>query len=86
MLDTFHMNIEEISFYKVIKQVNKELIHFHVADSNKCAPGMGHINFKEIIDALKEINYNNYIGVEVLPIPNADEAAKKSIEFLKKLL
>ena len=86
MLDTFHMNIEEVSFYQTIKNASKELIHFHVADSNRCAPGMGHINFKEIMDALKEINYNGFIGIEVLPKPNADEAARISIEYLKKLL
>ena len=57
-LDTFHMNIEEESIAKAIEETGPHLIHLHVADSNRAAPGRGHINFKPIVMALKKIKYD----------------------------
>jgi len=35
--------------------------------------------------ALKEINYNGYIGVEVLPLPDPYSAAKQALSYMNKL-
>ena len=48
-LDTFHMNIEEVSIEEAIKRHADRLIHIHLADSNRWAPGMGHLNFHSIL-------------------------------------
>ncbi len=67
MGDTFHMNIEEDSIADAFRQTSKYLSHVHFADSNRAAPGKGHINFKPIMKALKEIGYQGYITFELLP-------------------
>jgi sugar phosphate isomerase/epimerase len=67
MIDTFHMNVEEDSMTEPIRKASKHLAHVHIADSNRCAPGMGHINFLEIIEALKSCGYNGYLGFEISP-------------------
>ncbi len=67
MGDTFHMNIEEDSMEGSIKNAGKDLIHLHAADSNRAAPGSGHIDFKPIVKALKDIQYEGYISFELLP-------------------
>lgn len=67
MGDTFHMNIEEFDMASAIINCGNQLKHIHLADSNRAAPGRGHINFKPIIDALKEINYDGYLSFELLP-------------------
>jgi sugar phosphate isomerase/epimerase len=86
MGDTFHMNIEERSIYGAIKDTREYLQYIHFADSNRLAPGQGHLDFKEIINSLKEINYKNFLSVEILPIPDQHRAAKLAIEHLGTLI
>jgi sugar phosphate isomerase/epimerase len=63
-LDTFHMNIEETDMFEAIRKAKGKLAGFHVADNNRMAPGMGHLNWKKIIDTLGEVNYNSVLSVE----------------------
>ena len=67
MSDTFHMNIEERDIPEAIRIAGSNLINVHIADSNRCSVGRGHINFKELIKALKEINYQYALTLEPLP-------------------
>jgi len=67
MLDTFHMNIEEKDMAGAVHEAGNMLFHFHVGDSNRAAPGMGHIDFKPIMQALKDIQYKRYITMELIP-------------------
>lgn len=67
MGDTFHMNIEEISMPDAIKNAGRHLWNFHLADSNRAAPGTGHVDFVPVIQALKDIDYKDYVSYEILP-------------------
>lgn len=64
MLDTFHMNIEEESFNKAIKEAGKYLGHFHLGEANRRLPGEGRMPWNEILDALIEIDYKGYAVME----------------------
>lgn len=85
-LDTFHMNIEERNIEKTIHQVGKKLKHVHMADSNRRYPGDGHIPFGPIIKALKAIDYQGFLAVEILPLPEPDRAAKEASGFLEAMI
>lgn len=63
-LDTFHMNIEEENTYDAIRRAKGRLVGFHVADSNRMAPGMGTINWPKIIETLREVEYDKVLSVE----------------------
>ena len=67
MADTFHMNIEERDIPEAIRIAGNNLINVHIADSNRCSVGRGHINFKALVKALKEINYQYTLTLEPLP-------------------
>lgn len=67
MGDTFHMNIEDGSIEAAMRNAGKKLFHVHFADSSRAAPGRGHIDFKPIVKALVDINYDGYIAFELLP-------------------
>lgn len=67
MGDTFHMNIEEADMAASIRAYADQLVHFHLADSNRAAPGKGHIDFLPIMQALKDIEYSGYLVFELLP-------------------
>jgi len=85
LADTFHMNIEEISIYDSIIQAKDYISHVHFADSNRWAPGCGHLDFAKIVQALKKINYQGYISAEILPLPDPDSCACLTIEHLNKI-
>lgn len=84
LADTFHMNIEEPSAEESIKKAGSYIAYVHVADSNRWAPGHGHINFKNIAKALREVKYGGYISVECLPKPNYETFVESSLNFLKE--
>jgi len=67
MGDTFHMNIDEASISDAFRASGKALIHVHLADSNRAAPGAGHMDFLPIMKALKDIEYEGYLTFELLP-------------------
>ena len=67
MGDTFHMNIEEADMAGSIRKYGDQLVHMHLADSQRAAPGKGHIDFVPIVQALKDIRYNGWITFELLP-------------------
>lgn len=85
LLDTFHMNIEEPSITKSIISAGTNLFHFHIADSNRWYPGAGHIDFQEIVNTLNIIEYQGFITAEIVPLPDPDTSAKKTIEYMRQL-
>jgi sugar phosphate isomerase/epimerase len=84
LADLFHMNIEEESISGSIRSYGSSIGHVHFADSNRRPVGNGHIQMKDIADALKEIEYKGYISAEAFPWPDSDSAAKATIENFKK--
>lgn len=86
MADTFHMNIEEASIADSLRQAGGKLAHFHVADSNRLAPGKGHLDFASIISELRGIDYAGYLSAEILPKPSVEQAFLDTIQYLKPLM
>jgi sugar phosphate isomerase/epimerase len=85
LIDTFHMNIEEPDMIQSILDVRETISHVHFADSNRWAPGCGHIDFKKIVRALRKIKYRGAICAEILPRPTPDECLRLTIEYFGKL-
>jgi sugar phosphate isomerase/epimerase len=68
-LDAFHMNIEEQDFHESIRTAGDLLFDFHVADNNRMPPGMGQLNWAEIVATLKSIGYDAGMTLEfVTPV------------------
>ena len=89
MLDTFHMNIEEDSIYETIVATSNLLKHIHVSDNNRKMPGFAHIDFEQVVRALKKIKYSNFVTFEPT-IENTDyeidlKAGLKHLTSLSKL-
>jgi len=85
LLDVFHMNIEEVSIADAIRATGELLGHFHIVDSNRRAPGMGHVSYGEIAAALREIGYKGWLSAEHLPLPDDYTAAKQARSFTRQL-
>jgi sugar phosphate isomerase/epimerase len=69
--DSFHMNLEEVSIADAYRGAGPFLQHVHLADSNRAAPGAGHIDFRPIMQALADVGYDKWLSFELLP-PFAD--------------
>ena len=85
LIDTFHMNIEEPDMTESIFASREYISHVHFADSNRWAPGCGHIDFAAILRALREIGYDGTVCAEILPKPSPDECLRLTIEHFRKL-
>ena len=81
LLDGFHMNIEEASLGDAIRATGRHLGHFHIADSNRRAAGMGHLDFVEVAAALRDIGYDGWLSAEILPLPDDRAAAEQARRF-----
>ena len=86
LFDTFHANIEEVSIEESIRKASNSLFHFHVADSNRWAPGYGHLDFGKIINVLKKIEYGSFLSAEILPLPDPESCVQNNIRHLRRWL
>jgi len=64
LLDTFHMNIEEDSFYDAIITAGKYLRRLHTGECNRRVPGKGRLPWLEIGNALRDISFKGDIVME----------------------
>jgi sugar phosphate isomerase/epimerase len=81
LLDTFHMNIEEVSITDAIRRAGSHLGYVHLVDSNRRAPGQGHLPFDSILGVLDEIGFAGPLVAEVMPLPDDETAARHTAEF-----
>jgi len=73
MADLFHMNIEERDVRDALVEHAAELAYVHVADSNRCAPGCGHLPLADLLAALLAAGYGGPLVCELLPGADAGE-------------
>ncbi|MDR1519404.1 MAG: sugar phosphate isomerase/epimerase [Planctomycetota bacterium] len=83
-LDTFHMNIDEYSFAKAIRQCGPLLGYVHVAENTRHYPGHDRLDFQEVFAGLERIGYGGFVTVECLPLPDGMEAARRAFEYLSR--
>ncbi len=86
LLDTFHLNIEEKDISQSILRAKGKIGYVHFADSNRFAPGQGHINYVKVLQALIAAEYRGFITAEILPLPDDMTALQQSAGFLRALL
>jgi len=84
LADLFHMHIEEADMAAAIRTAADAIGHVHFVDSNRQAAGRGHMQYEPIVAALREIGYSGYASAEVLPLPDADTAARQTIESFRE--
>lgn len=85
LADTFHMNIEEADIGASLRQAGRHLGHVHLADTNRQAPGHGHLDVREVLVALEQIDYGGFLSFEVLPLPSPKEAARDAVRTVRSV-
>ncbi len=82
LLDTFHMNIEEVDLPTAIRMTGKALGYLHFVDSNRQSPGQGHIDLLSVLKTLSEIGYQGVVSAEILPLPDDESAVQRTANYL----
>ncbi|MCL6431561.1 MAG: sugar phosphate isomerase/epimerase, partial [Anaerolineae bacterium] len=86
LLDTFHMNIEEANICQSLRRAGARVHHVHAADSNRCYPGAGHVDFGAVIQTLEGMGYGGYLSAEILPRPDLQTSLERAAAYLRRLL
>ena len=86
LADTFHMNIEEANITASLRTAGRDLGHVHLADTNRQAPGHGHLDLRGVLRALQDIGYEGYLSFEILPLPTFRQAAEDGIRNVRETL
>mgnify|MGYP001153883027 CR=1 FL=1 len=83
MPDVFHMNIEDDKIGESFIRNKRYVRYVHFADTNRHAPGDGHMDWDEIFSSLQSIGYDGWTTAEILPYPDPQTAAERTVSFLK---
>ncbi len=87
MLDTKAMAPEKESRADLMRKYADYMRHYHANDENLNGPGWGEVDFKPIFDALKEIDYDGYVSVEVFKFePGPEAIATKSLDHMRQFV
>lgn len=86
MLDTYHMHAEDACPAASLVLAREFLVHMHVADTRRMAPGRGAIGFPDLLRVLHATGYDRYLTVEINQEPDSASAAQDAAVFLQALL
>ena len=64
MYDTFHANIEEKDPVAAINTIKRHLIHVHISENDRGAPGKGHVPWGPTYKALRAAKYDGRLTIE----------------------
>jgi D-psicose/D-tagatose/L-ribulose 3-epimerase len=100
LFDTFHANIEEKDIANGYRTVARHLKHVHTCENDRGIPGSGHVEWKSVFEALREIKYDGWLTIESFGFalgelsaaasiwrdiaPTPDSIAFEGIKFLKR--
>jgi protein FrlC len=87
MFDTFHTLYRNEVASDYVYRMKDKLHHIHLADVDRLPPGQGICNFDTVLKALKEVDYQGYLSMEVgfhTRKADPDWYASTSIDFLRK--
>jgi len=77
--DTFHANIEERQPAVSLRSVAKDLGHVHISENDRGIPGAGHVDWRGVLSALRDIDYDGWLTIESFARPEPELASAASI-------
>ena len=84
ILDVKAMSSETKPIPQIIQESWPNFGYFHANDKNLKGPGFGDVDFKPILAALQDVNYNGFVSVEVFNFDEGPERiARESLQNLR---
>lgn len=86
LFDSFHAMLEERDPYEAILEYSSRIVHVHLADSNRRAPGMGIVDWERLIYRLFRGGYRGFATVEAIVEPSLEDMARTAASTLRPLI
>lgn len=86
MFDTFHVLYRNEVSADYVRQMSSSLVHIHVSEHNRLPPGPGAVDWLAVLQALKEIDYQGYVTMEIgfnTRSVDPDSYARRALQYLK---
>jgi sugar phosphate isomerase/epimerase len=64
MADTFHMSVEEDDLAESIRSTGDLVGHVQLGDSGRLQPGVGHLDWPPLMEALRDVGYAGWLAME----------------------
>lgn len=80
--DTHNMNITEAGIGESIRAAGGRIGHVHLADNNRLLPGRGHIDFGEVMTALRDVAYDGWLSFECAVLGDFEADVRRAIRRL----
>jgi len=64
MADTFHMSIEEDDLAASVRATGDLIGHVQLGDSGRFQPGVGHLDWPPLMQALHDVGYEDWLAME----------------------
>ena len=79
LFDTFHANIEEKNIAAGYSTVGPWLKHVHTCENDRGIPGSGHVEWKQVFQALHQLHYDGWLTIEGFGFALKDLSAAAAI-------
>jgi D-psicose/D-tagatose/L-ribulose 3-epimerase len=79
LFDTFHANIEEKNIAAGYRTVGRQLKHVHTCENDRGIPGSGHVEWNEVFQALRSLDYDGWLTIEGFGFALKDLSAAAAI-------
>ncbi len=79
LFDTFHANIEEKNLGHAFRKVAPHLKHVHTCENDRGIPGTGHVEWNDVFEALRAVNYDRWLTIESFGFALGELSAAASI-------
>ena len=101
LLDTMHMNVEELDVAKALEVGLAYTKHIHISENNRGIPGTGHACRKDVFDVIRASDYDGWLTIEAFnegapsmqgPLhlwrtfaPSDDALAEQGLSYMKEM-
>lgn len=98
--DTYHGQLEEKSHAQAIATGGQRIAYVQISESDRSTPGSGLVNWDQVFDALKRIDYDGWLSIEAFGprppevatltrtwrqmFPSEERAARDGLRFMRE--
>lgn len=82
LYDVYHMQVNKGNVIDSITRYIKSIGYIHIADvPGRHEPGTGEINYKNVIECLRRLAYDEMIGFELIPSKESKNVARDLLKL-----
>ena len=86
MLDFHHCANDEESIDELVRKYNKYIKHVHTNEMDGNLPGSGPTDFSPVFKALKEVDFGDWVSLEVFDFSaGAETIAREAMDYYKRM-